>query len=102
MIFAQLPQLLFAFMILDKKFLYFSLQVTDELLVRLQSFSINQSYTTIPDSAKDGVPLFHLPQSSKTPVCLVQFFFDFYLLAVVFCILRFSPTLVLLIVYMST
>ncbi|XP_048580524.1 KICSTOR complex protein SZT2 isoform X3 [Nematostella vectensis] len=48
------------------------LQSNDELLVHLQSFSSNPSYFTIPDSAKNGVPLFYLPPNSHNPVLSLQ------------------------------
>ena len=49
-----------------------SLQSTDEMLVHLQSFSSNPSYYTIPESAKNGVPLFYLPPNSNNPVSVVK------------------------------
>lgn len=49
-----------------------SLQSTDEMLVHLQSFSSNPSYYTIPESAKNGVPLFYLPPNSNNPVSIVE------------------------------
>ena len=49
-------------------FIVFSLQSTDEMLVHLQSFSSNPIYYTIPESAKNGVPLFYLPPNSNNPV----------------------------------
>ena len=52
-----------------------SLQSTDEMLVHLQSFSSNPSYYTIPESAKNGVPLFYLPPNSNNPVSVVKDYF---------------------------
>ena len=49
----------------------FSLQNTDEMLVHLQSFSSNSSFYTIPESAKNGVPLFYLPPNSTKPVSII-------------------------------
>lgn len=49
-----------------------SLQNTDEMLVHLQSFSSNSSFYTIPESAKNGVPLFYLPPNSTKPVLSLQ------------------------------
>ena len=42
------------------------------MLVHLQSFSSNPSYYTIPESAKNGVPLFYLPPNSNNPVSIVK------------------------------
>ena len=50
--------------------LCFSLQSADEMLVHLQSFSSNSSYYTIPESTKNGVPLFYLPPNSNNPVSM--------------------------------
>ncbi|XP_020912267.1 KICSTOR complex protein SZT2 isoform X2 [Exaiptasia diaphana] len=49
-----------------------NIQSTDELLTHLQSFSSNPSYYTIPDSARNGVPLFYLPPNSSNPVLSLQ------------------------------
>lgn len=41
------------------------------MLVHLQSFnSIPENYT-IPESTKNGVPLFYIPPGSTTPVCTI-------------------------------
>ena len=47
--------------------MYFSLTQTDQLLVHLQSFSTNAVHYNVPESVKNGVPLFYLPQ----PISLV-------------------------------
>lgn len=45
-----------------------SINQTDQMLVHLQSFnSIPENYT-IPESTKNGVPLFYIPPGSTTPV----------------------------------
>ena len=49
--------------------IYFSLTQTDQLLVHLQSFSTNSVHYNVPESVKNGVPLFYLPQ----PTSLVPF-----------------------------
>ncbi|CAH3194514.1 unnamed protein product, partial [Porites evermanni] len=49
-----------------------SLQSADEMLVHLQSFSSNSSYYTIPESTKNGVPLFYLPPNSNNPILSLQ------------------------------
>lgn len=48
--------------------LNYSLEMTDALIVSLQSFSSNRVYYTIPESARKGVPLFYLPPNSPQPV----------------------------------
>lgn len=50
--------------------LFYSINQTDQMLVHLQSFnSIPENYT-IPESTKNGVPLFYIPPGSTTPVPL--------------------------------
>lgn len=45
-----------------------SINQTDQMLVHLQSFnSVPENYT-IPESTKNGVPLFYIPPGSTTPV----------------------------------
>lgn len=45
-----------------------SINQTDQMLVHLQSFnSVPENYM-IPDSTKNGVPLFYIPPGSATPV----------------------------------
>ena len=56
----------------DVVFNFLSLQSTDEMLVHLQSFSSNSSFYTIPESTKNGVPLFYLPPNSNNPVSNVS------------------------------
>lgn len=56
----------------------FSLQNTDEMLVHLQSFSSNSSFYTIPESAKNGVPLFYLPPNSTKPVSITELHFQLF------------------------
>uniref|UniRef100_A0A3B4B0F0 Uncharacterized protein n=1 Tax=Periophthalmus magnuspinnatus TaxID=409849 RepID=A0A3B4B0F0_9GOBI len=52
--------------------LLFSINQTDQMLVHLQSFnSIPENYT-IPESTKNGVPLFYIPPGSTTPVLSQQ------------------------------
>lgn len=49
-----------------------SINQTDQMLVHLQSFnSIPENYT-IPESTKNGVPLFYIPPGSTTPVLSQQ------------------------------
>ncbi|XP_067370627.1 KICSTOR complex protein SZT2 isoform X3 [Channa argus] len=49
-----------------------SINQTDQMLVHLQSFnSIPENYT-IPESTKNGVPLFYIPPGSTTPVLSLQ------------------------------
>ena len=45
--------------------MYFSLSQTDQLLVHLQSFSTNAVHYNVPESVKNGVPLFYLPQPTS-------------------------------------
>ncbi|XP_032809002.2 KICSTOR complex protein SZT2 isoform X1 [Petromyzon marinus] len=45
---------------------------TDQLLVHLQSFSSNPAFYTVPESTRNGVPLFYLPPGSSTPVLSLQ------------------------------
>ena len=45
--------------------IYFSLTQTDQLLVHLQSFSTNAVHYNVPESVKNGVPLFYLPQPTS-------------------------------------
>ncbi|XP_061635945.1 KICSTOR complex protein SZT2 isoform X2 [Phyllopteryx taeniolatus] len=49
-----------------------SINQTDQMLVHLQSFnSVPENYT-IPESTKNGVPLFYIPPGSTTPVLSLQ------------------------------
>lgn len=48
---------------------YFSINQTDQMLVHLQSFDTVPEHFTIPESTKNGVPLFYIPPGSTTPVC---------------------------------
>lgn len=48
----------------------FSINQTDQMLVHLQSFDTVPEHFTIPESTKNGVPLFYIPPGSTTPVCL--------------------------------
>ncbi|XP_049584680.1 KICSTOR complex protein SZT2 isoform X10 [Syngnathus scovelli] len=49
-----------------------SINQTDQMLVHLQSFnSVPENYT-IPESTKNGVPLFYVPPGSTTPVLSLQ------------------------------
>ncbi|KAM9384552.1 KICSTOR complex protein SZT2 isoform 2-T2 [Pholidichthys leucotaenia] len=49
-----------------------SINQTDQMLVHLQSFnSIPENYT-IPESTKNGLPLFYIPPGSTTPVLSLQ------------------------------
>ena len=45
--------------------MYFSLTQTDQLLVHLQSSSTNAVHYNVPESVKNGVPLFYLPQPAS-------------------------------------
>jgi hypothetical protein len=54
---------------------YFSLEMTDALLVSLQSFSSNQLYYSTPESVRRGVPLFYFPPNSPQPVCAAYLYF---------------------------
>ena len=40
---------------------------TDQLLVHLQSFTVNSLYYDVPESVKKGVPLFFQPLNSAQP-----------------------------------
>ncbi len=42
------------------------------MLVHLQSFNSIPEHYTIPESTKNGVPLFYIPPGSHTPVSLAQ------------------------------
>lgn len=46
-----------------------SINQTDQMLVHLQSFDTVPEHFTIPESTKNGVPLFYIPPGSTTPVC---------------------------------
>ncbi|XP_029355137.1 KICSTOR complex protein SZT2 isoform X2 [Echeneis naucrates] len=49
-----------------------SINQTDQMLVHLQAFnSVPENYT-IPESTKNGVPLFYIPPGSTTPVLSLQ------------------------------
>lgn len=51
-----------------------SINQTDQMLVHLQSFnSVPENYT-IPESTKNGVPLFYIPPGSTTPVLILYNF----------------------------
>ncbi|KAM9483301.1 KICSTOR complex protein SZT2 isoform 11-T11 [Clarias gariepinus] len=45
---------------------------TDQMLVHLQSFNSIPEHYTIPESTKNGVPLFYIPPGSTTPVLSLQ------------------------------
>ncbi len=45
-----------------------SINQTDQMLVHLQSFNSIPEHYTIPESTKNGVPLFYIPPGSTTPV----------------------------------
>ncbi|TVK90578.1 KICSTOR complex protein SZT2 [Bagarius yarrelli] len=45
---------------------------TDQMLVHLQSFSSIPEHYTIPESTKNGLPLFYIPPGSTTPVLSLQ------------------------------
>lgn len=45
-----------------------SINQTDQMLVHLQSFNSMPEHYTIPESTKNGVPLFYIPPGSTTPV----------------------------------
>uniref|UniRef100_A0AAY4B5N6 SZT2 n=1 Tax=Denticeps clupeoides TaxID=299321 RepID=A0AAY4B5N6_9TELE len=49
-----------------------SINQTDQMLVHLQSFSSIPEHYTIPESTKNGVPLFYIPPGSTTPVLSLQ------------------------------
>lgn len=50
-----------------------SINQTDQMLVHLQSFDTVPEHFTIPESTKNGVPLFYIPPGSTTPVCSPSF-----------------------------
>ncbi|XP_060775676.1 KICSTOR complex protein SZT2 isoform X2 [Neoarius graeffei] len=45
---------------------------TDQMLVHLQSFNSIPEHYTIPESTKNGMPLFYIPPGSTTPVLSLQ------------------------------
>ncbi|XP_035987532.1 KICSTOR complex protein SZT2 isoform X4 [Fundulus heteroclitus] len=49
-----------------------SINQTDQMLVHLQSFSSIPENYMIPESTKNGVPLFYIPPGSTTPVLSLQ------------------------------
>ncbi|TRZ02061.1 hypothetical protein DNTS_016329 [Danionella cerebrum] len=49
-----------------------SINQTDQMLVHLQSFNSLPEHYTIPESTKNGVPLFYIPPGSTTPVLSLQ------------------------------
>ncbi|XP_048108666.1 KICSTOR complex protein SZT2 isoform X5 [Alosa alosa] len=49
-----------------------SINQTDQMLVHLQSFNSISEHYTIPESTKNGVPLFYIPPGSTTPVLSLQ------------------------------
>ncbi|XP_016092988.1 protein SZT2 [Sinocyclocheilus grahami] len=49
-----------------------SINQTDQMLVHLQSFNSIPEHYTIPESTKNGVPLFYIPPGSSTPVLSLQ------------------------------
>lgn len=51
-----------------------SINQTDQMLVHLQSFDTVPEHFTIPESTKNGVPLFYIPPGSTTPVCSLSLF----------------------------
>lgn len=48
-----------------------SINQTDQMLVHLQSFNSLPENYMIPESTKNGVPLFYIPPGSTTPVPLL-------------------------------
>lgn len=54
----------------------FSINQTDQMLVHLQSFDTVPEHFTIPESTKNGVPLFYIPPGSTTPVCPLSVLFS--------------------------
>nr|XP_023688560.1 KICSTOR complex protein SZT2 isoform X3 [Paramormyrops kingsleyae] len=50
-----------------------SINQTDQMLVHLQSFNSLPEHYTIPESTKNGVPLFYIPPGSTTPVLSQQY-----------------------------
>ncbi|XP_058890998.1 KICSTOR complex protein SZT2 isoform X7 [Acipenser ruthenus] len=49
-----------------------SINQTDQMLMLLQSFNSIPEHYTIPESTKNGVPLFYIPPGSTTPVLSLQ------------------------------
>ncbi|XP_066518983.1 KICSTOR complex protein SZT2 [Hoplias malabaricus] len=49
-----------------------SINQTDQMLVHLQSLNSIPEHYTIPESTKNGVPLFYIPPGSTTPVLSLQ------------------------------
>ncbi|XP_029474648.1 KICSTOR complex protein SZT2 isoform X2 [Rhinatrema bivittatum] len=49
-----------------------SINQTDQMLVHLQSFDTVPEHFTIPESTKNGVPLFYIPPGSSVPVLSLQ------------------------------
>ncbi|XP_067324031.1 KICSTOR complex protein SZT2 isoform X1 [Anolis sagrei] len=49
-----------------------SINQTDQMLVHLQSFDSAPEHFTIPESTRNGVPLFYIPPGSTTPVLSLQ------------------------------
>uniref|UniRef100_A0A4W5MMI2 Uncharacterized protein n=1 Tax=Hucho hucho TaxID=62062 RepID=A0A4W5MMI2_9TELE len=49
-----------------------SINQTDQMLVHLQSFNSLPENYTIPESTKNGVPLFYIPPGSTMPVLSLQ------------------------------
>uniref|UniRef100_A0A8D0GI55 Uncharacterized protein n=1 Tax=Sphenodon punctatus TaxID=8508 RepID=A0A8D0GI55_SPHPU len=49
-----------------------SINQTDQMLVHLQSFDTVPEHFTIPESTKNGVPLFYIPPGSTVPVLSLQ------------------------------
>nr|XP_061790319.1 KICSTOR complex protein SZT2-like [Nerophis lumbriciformis] len=49
-----------------------SINQTDQMLVHLQSFNSLPENYSIPESTKNGVPLFYIPPGSSTPVLSLQ------------------------------
>ncbi|KAG7488258.1 hypothetical protein MATL_G00032180 [Megalops atlanticus] len=49
-----------------------SINQTDQMLVHLQSFNSIPEHYMIPESTKNGVPLFYIPPGSTTPVLSLQ------------------------------
>ncbi|GBN34022.1 KICSTOR complex protein SZT2 [Araneus ventricosus] len=45
-----------------------NLSNTDQILTQLHSFALNPMYYTIPESIKNGVPLFYFSTSSSVPI----------------------------------
>lgn len=49
-------------------FIFSSINQTDQMLVHLQAFNSLPENYMIPESTKNGVPLFYIPPGSTTPV----------------------------------